>query len=180
MQLPVLVMHPNWYTFATVLVKRHRDDLNRKHPHQWQRWRWRACKCGHHSAGKNITFPTDAKLHRKIISKCQKIAEAEGLPVRQSYRRTLKKLGVDQRFRNHPKNKGKARKADRKVKTIAGRLVRELSATCPQPTPIKTTLICLSGCCIKKKEIQVKSIPYTNPMCSASAKARNIKIRVRQ
>ena len=51
---------------------------------------------------KNITFPTDAKLHRKIISKCQKIAEAEGLPVRQSYRRTLKKLGVDQRFRNHP------------------------------------------------------------------------------
>jgi len=40
--------------------------------------------------------------------------------------RTLKKLSVDQRFRNHPKNHGKARKADRKVKTIAGRLVREL------------------------------------------------------
>lgn len=38
----------------------------------------------------------------------------------------MKKLGVDQRFRNHPKNRNKARKADRKVKTIAGRLVREL------------------------------------------------------
>jgi len=75
---------------------------------------------------KNITFPTDSKLHRKIIDKCRKIAEKENLPIRQSYTRTLKKLSFDQRFRNHPRNKWKARKADRKEKTIAGRLVREL------------------------------------------------------
>jgi transposase, IS5 family len=75
---------------------------------------------------KNITFPTDSKLHRKIIDKCRKIAEKENLPIRQSYTRTLKKLSLDQRFRNHPRNKWKARKADRKEKTIAGRLVREL------------------------------------------------------
>jgi transposase, IS5 family len=75
---------------------------------------------------KNITFPTDAKLHYKIISKCLSIAKKGLLPVRQTYTRTLKKLGVAQRFRNHPKNKSKALKADRKVKTIAGRLVREL------------------------------------------------------
>ena len=31
-----------------------------------------------------------------------------------------------QRFRNHPKNRKKALKADRQLKTIAGRLVREL------------------------------------------------------
>lgn len=45
----------------------------------------------------------------------------------------LKKLGIDQRFRNHPKNKnkGKARRADKKVKTIAGRLVRELERNLP-------------------------------------------------
>jgi IS5 family transposase len=42
-----------------------------------------------------------------------------------------KKLSLDQRFRNHPKNKVKARKADRKVKTIAGRLVRELERKLP-------------------------------------------------
>jgi len=53
------------------------------------------------------------------------------LPVRQSYTRTLKKLGVDQRFRNHPKNKTRSIKADRKVKTIAGRLVRELERNLP-------------------------------------------------
>ena len=80
---------------------------------------------------KNITFPTDAKLHKKIINKCKKIAQEEQLPVRQTYTRTLKKLSIDQRFRNHPKNKTKARKADKKIKTIAGRLVRELERNLP-------------------------------------------------
>jgi IS5 family transposase len=75
---------------------------------------------------KNITYPTDAKLHKKIIQKCKDIAQKEGIELRQSYSRTLKKLAQQQRFRNHPKNKTKALKADRKMKTIAGRLVREL------------------------------------------------------
>lgn len=75
---------------------------------------------------KNITFPTDAKLAKKIIKKCQKISSELGLPVRQTYTRTLKGLYRDQRFRNHPKNRKKALKADRKLNTIAGRLVREL------------------------------------------------------
>jgi IS5 family transposase len=80
---------------------------------------------------KNITYPTDAKLHRKIIAKCQAISNKNGLKQRQSYTFTLKRLGIDQRFRNHPRNKGKARKADKKVKTIAGRMVRELERNLP-------------------------------------------------
>jgi len=80
---------------------------------------------------KNITYPTDAKLHRKIINKCKKMAGREGIVLRQSYTRTLKKLGIDQRFRNHPRNKKKALKADRKIKTIAWRLVREMERKLP-------------------------------------------------
>ena len=80
---------------------------------------------------KNITYPTDNKLHRKIIKKCVAIAGEQGIELRQSYTRTLKKLLMEQRFRNHPKNKGRARKADKKVKTIAGRLVRELERKLP-------------------------------------------------
>ena len=38
----------------------------------------------------------------------------------------LKKLSIDQCFCNHSKNKSEARKEDKKIKTIAGRLVREL------------------------------------------------------
>jgi IS5 family transposase len=75
---------------------------------------------------KNITYPTDSKLHRKIIAQCVGIASTEEIELRQSYTRTVKKLLLEQRFRHHAKNKGRARKADRKIKTIAGRLVREL------------------------------------------------------
>ncbi len=84
---------------------------------------------------KNITYPTDDKLHKKIIKKCIQIAEKEQLPVRQTYRHTIKKLSFQQRFRNHPRNKSKARKADRKVKTIAGRLVRELERNLSPTSP---------------------------------------------
>jgi transposase, IS5 family len=66
-----------------------------------------------------------------MIRKCQHIAQTEDLLVRQTYTRTLKKLSVEQRFRSHPRNQAKARKADRKVKTIAGRLVRELERNLP-------------------------------------------------
>ena len=75
---------------------------------------------------KNITYPTDAKLHKKIIRNVLKIAHDKSLALRQSYTRTLKGIYRSQRFRNHPKNRKKALKADRKLKTIAGRLVREL------------------------------------------------------
>src|ERR1043166_4950164 len=59
---------------------------------------------------KNITYPTDNKLHRKIIRKCVAIAQDQGIELRQSYRCTIKKLAYQQRFRNHPKNYKKARK----------------------------------------------------------------------
>ena len=75
---------------------------------------------------KNITFPTDSKLHKKIIEGCRKISEKEGIKLRQSYKRTVKQLMIEQRFREHPKKRKKANAAARKLKTIAGRLVRDV------------------------------------------------------
>ncbi|MEG0453960.1 MAG: IS5 family transposase [Bacteroides sp.] len=75
---------------------------------------------------KNVTYPTDAKLHKKIISKVQKIVKELNLPMRQSYTFVLKDIYRAQRFRNHPKNRKKAIRADKRLRTIAGRLVREL------------------------------------------------------
>ena len=80
---------------------------------------------------KNITYPTDSKLHKKIIKHCKAIAEKENIELRQSYTWTIKNLTLLQRFRNHPKNHGKAKKADKKIKTIAGRLIRELERKLP-------------------------------------------------
>ena len=75
---------------------------------------------------KNITYPTDDKLYKKIIFKCQSIAEKEQIELRQSYTRTVKRLSITQRLRRNKGGDAKARKASKKIKTIAGRLVREL------------------------------------------------------
>jgi IS5 family transposase len=75
---------------------------------------------------KNITYPTDTKLHKKIISKCVGIAKKENIILRQSYTFTLKKLSTLLRFQHNKNGSKEARKARKKIKTIASRLVREL------------------------------------------------------
>jgi len=75
---------------------------------------------------KNITFPTDDKLYKKIIRKCQDIAEKETIELRQSYTQTVKKLSIVQRMKRRKGGNAIARKASKKIKTIAGRLTREL------------------------------------------------------
>ncbi len=74
----------------------------------------------------NITFPTDAKLAKKILDRCNRIAEIEGIKQRQSYKRVSKQLARDTYNSKHPKRIKKARAAQKKLKTIAGRLIREL------------------------------------------------------
>jgi IS5 family transposase len=75
---------------------------------------------------KNITYPTDDKLYKKIIRKCWRIADESGVSLRQSYVRTVKKLSTLQRFKNSKHGAKQARKASRRIKTIAATLVREL------------------------------------------------------
>lgn len=71
---------------------------------------------------KNITFPTNLKLAVRIIAKCREMAEKQGIPLRQSYKRAVKQHMLNQRFKDHSKNKKKALASGRKIKTIAGRL----------------------------------------------------------
>ncbi len=80
----------------------------------------------------NITFPTDAKLAKKIIDKVNRIAKKEGVKQRQSYKRVSKNLVRATYNGNHPKRRKKANKAQRRIKTIAGRLVRELMRKLPE------------------------------------------------
>jgi IS5 family transposase len=81
---------------------------------------------------KNITFPTDAKLQGKIIAKCRELAEEEGVELRQSYRRTEKRLRAQRRFAARSKEgRKRGRAAGAQIKRIAGRLVRELMRKLP-------------------------------------------------
>lgn len=124
---------------------------------------------------KNITYPTDDKLYKKIIKKCQAIAVQEHLPVRQSYTRTLKKLSINQRFRNHPKNKNKATKADRKVKTIAGRLVRELERNLPPASKYQTDVALFKKVLAQKRNDSNKIYSLHEPGVQCISKGKEHK-----
>lgn len=75
---------------------------------------------------KNITFPTDAKQYRKIHSQLLKLAREEGITLTRTHEKEVKILKLHTRFATHPKNRRKAHKAVKRLKTISGRLLREL------------------------------------------------------
>ena len=76
---------------------------------------------------KNITYPTDAKLYKKVIDGAQRIAKRTGIKLRQSYQYIVKKLMYTQRYIGHPQLGKQGKKAIKKLKTIAGRQVRNLN-----------------------------------------------------
>lgn len=104
------------------------DDLGKKpgKPKQQKTRKEKRVFCDTTVQEKDITFPTNTKLYKKIVEYCRRISKDNGLKMRQSYSRTVPELMQAQRFRNHPKNKPKAIKAERKLRTIAGRMLREV------------------------------------------------------
>ena len=75
---------------------------------------------------KNITFPTDAKLHKKIIERCNKIAKKEGIKLRNTYQKRSQRLLQNQHNRTRQKRREKALLAAKELKRIAGVILRDL------------------------------------------------------
>ena len=126
---------------------------------------------------KNITYPTDAKLHKRIIEKVNKIAKQEGIVLRQTYTRTLKQLMIDQRFHNHPKRRKKAKAALRKIKTIAGRQVRDIERqfSDSQQEKHKELFIILNKILVQQKGDKQKIYSIHEPAVSCIAKGKEAK-----
>jgi len=81
---------------------------------------------------KNITHPTDTKLAHKIIHRCWKLADRNGVKLRRRYRKAVRHCVMAQRWRRDPKKRKAAHRALRKMKVIAGRLIRELERKLPE------------------------------------------------
>ena len=75
--------------------------------------------------GNNLTFPTDAQRNQKVIDQCHKIAKKEKRKQRQTYAKASKELVRPTFNGKHPRRAQKAKKATSKLKTLAGRPVRE-------------------------------------------------------
>ena len=75
---------------------------------------------------KNITYPTDTKLAIKIINRLNKLAKKESVKQRRTFGKEVKSLHLDIRHFRHVKKRPKARRALKRLRTIAGILIREL------------------------------------------------------
>lgn len=80
---------------------------------------------------KNITYPTDSKLAIKIINRLNKLAKAHGIQQRRTYVKEVKGLRLNIRHFRHIKRRAKAKKALKRLRTIAHKLIRELRRTLP-------------------------------------------------
>ncbi|WP_050748034.1 transposase [Sulfurovum sp. NBC37-1] len=76
---------------------------------------------------KNITYPTDGKLAIKMIHHLHNIAKEECIQLRRTYVKEIKGHRISLRFFRHPKKIKKARAAMKKLGTIVGILIRDIS-----------------------------------------------------
>jgi len=81
---------------------------------------------------KAITYPTDAKLAIKIINRLNKLAKAYGIQQRRTFTQEVKNLRLAIRHFRHVKRRAKAKKALKRLRTIARILIRELRRTLPK------------------------------------------------
>ena len=74
----------------------------------------------------NTTFPTDAKLCKKVIDKCNSIAWKTEIKLRRSYSRESKQLLRQTYNGKHPKRVKQAKKSRKRLQTIANAQLRDL------------------------------------------------------
>ena len=123
---------------------------------------------------KNITYPTDSKLAKKVIDTCRNIAIQEGIPLRQSYSRVTPQLLRQASNRKSPVQKIKARKATRRLQTIGRALVRELVRKMPQKqiSPYAQTLLDAWSILLQNKTDKHKIYSLHEPHVSCISKGK--------
>ncbi len=81
---------------------------------------------------KAITYPTDSKLAIKIINRLNKLAKQHGIKQRRTFVKEVKSLRLACRHFRHVKRRAKAKKALKRLRTITGKLLRELQRKLPE------------------------------------------------
>lgn len=82
---------------------------------------------------KHIRFPTDPRLYDRMRQRLVAAARREGLKLRQSYVRVGKRLLAQQSRYAHAKQWRRARGCTRKLRTILGRVIRDIERKLPDP-----------------------------------------------
>ena len=76
---------------------------------------------------KNITYPTDGKLAIRMINHLHKIAKEEQIQLRRTFVREIKQHRINLRFFKYPKKVKKAKASIKRLRTIVGILMRDIT-----------------------------------------------------
>jgi len=82
---------------------------------------------------KAIAFPTDARLYHKARQRLTREAVRRGIKLRQSYARVGKRTLQAQSRYAHAMQFKRARRQTRRLRTILGRVMRDIERKCPHP-----------------------------------------------
>jgi IS5 family transposase len=83
---------------------------------------------------KAIRFPTDARLYQRMRERLVKVARAEGLTIKQSYKHVGRRLLMQSSRYAHARQMKRARACTRKMKTQLGRVIREVERQTESPS----------------------------------------------
>ena len=84
---------------------------------------------------KNIRFPTDARLYERARERLVKEAKKEGIALRQNYNRKAKALLLRSNRYAHAKQMKRASRCKKQLRTILGRVIRDIQRKHKNPSP---------------------------------------------
>lgn len=93
---------------------------------------------------KEIRFPTDARLYDRARQRLVKAAKERGINLRQNYNRVSKTLLWQQSRYAHARQMKRAKACTRKLRTILGRVIRDIERKYPQPDTMLRELLGVS------------------------------------
>ena len=124
---------------------------------------------------KNITFPTDTKLAAKIVKTGVKLARRNNLALRQSYVRTPYPSCFWRNGAGVARTGHWAKKATRKLKTIAWRVVRQLDHSLPPESPDRRWLSMATRVLSQKRKDSKKIYSLHEPHVYCLSKGKEHK-----
>ena len=123
---------------------------------------------------KDIRFPTDARLYDRMREKIVKTAVNEDIALRQSYIRVGKQVLRRQQNYAHARQGRRAQRATKRLKTLLGRVVRDVERKTSEPSNILKEQLTLAKRLLQQRRYsknKIYSIHEPQVECIAKGKA---------
>lgn len=123
---------------------------------------------------KDVRFPTDARLYDRMRERLVKTAQTEGIVLRQSYTHVGKQSLQRQQNYAHAQQGRRAAKETRRLKTMLGRVTRDIERKTQEPCEVLKEQLALSHRLLKQErdsKNKIYSIHEPHVQCIAKGKA---------